>query len=57
LQNRSLLTFIQTRQEHDLAVWKLQRIVMRRHLVLVNLSKDRGVVVDYFVSPTEQTAP
>jgi hypothetical protein len=50
LQNRSLLTFIQTCQEHDLAVWKLQRIVMRRHLVLVNL-------VDYFVSPTEQTAP
>jgi hypothetical protein len=30
---------------------------MRRHLVIVNLPKDRGVVVDYFVSPTEQTAP
>jgi hypothetical protein len=57
LQNRSLLTFIQTCQEHDLAVRKLQRIVMRRHLFLVNLPKDRGVVVDYFVPPTEQTAP
>ena len=35
----------------------LQRIVMGRNLVFVDLSKDRGVVVDGFIPPTEQTSP
>jgi hypothetical protein len=47
-----LLTFAQARQEHDLAVWKLQRIVMGRWPVLVNLPKDGGPVIDYLIPPT-----
>jgi hypothetical protein len=53
LQNRSVLAFIQECQEHDLAVRKLQTIVMRHHRFLIDLPKDRGVVLDYFIPPTE----
>jgi len=56
LKNRSLLIFGQECQKHDLAVRKLQRIVMGRDLFLVDLPKDRGGVVEYFIPPTEQTA-
>jgi hypothetical protein len=35
LKNRSLLTFTQECQGHDLAVRKFQRIVMGRHLFLL----------------------
>jgi hypothetical protein len=46
LKNRSLLTLAQERQEHDLAVWKFQRIVMDGDLVLVYLPKDRRLILD-----------
>jgi len=41
LKNRNLLTFTQRCQEHNLAVRKFQRIVMRRDLFSIDLSKDR----------------
>jgi hypothetical protein len=41
LKNRSLLAFSQTCQEHDLAVWKFQRIVMSGDLFFIDLPKDR----------------
>ncbi|MFY9896650.1 MAG: hypothetical protein WBG18_14075 [Xanthobacteraceae bacterium] len=40
-----MLTFSQTCQEHNLAVWKFQRIVMGGDLVSVNLPKDRCLVL------------
>jgi hypothetical protein len=46
LKNRSLLTFVQKRQEHDLPVRKFERIVMGRHPVLIGLPEDRGLVPD-----------
>jgi hypothetical protein len=42
LENCSFLTFSQTCQEHDLAVWKFQRIVMGGDPVFVDLPKDRS---------------
>jgi hypothetical protein len=41
LKNRSLLTFAQERQKHDLAIRKFERIVMGGYPVLVDLPKDR----------------
>jgi hypothetical protein len=46
LENCSFLTFSQTCQEHDLAVWKFQRIVMGPDLVFVDLPKDRRLILD-----------
>jgi hypothetical protein len=54
LQNRGLLASTQCRQEHDPAIRKFQRIVMRRNLVFVNLPKDCCLVVDYFIAPRYQ---
>jgi hypothetical protein len=51
LKNRRLLTLIQECQEHDPAIRKFQRIVMRRDLVLVNLPKDRCPMLDHFIAP------
>jgi hypothetical protein len=46
LQNRGLLALTQCRQQHNAAVWKLQRIVMGRDLVFVDLPKDRRLILD-----------
>jgi hypothetical protein len=46
LENCSFLTFSQTCQEHDLAVWKFQCIVMGGDLVFVDLPKDRRLILD-----------
>jgi hypothetical protein len=54
LKNRSLLTFTQTCQEHDLAIRKFQRIVMSGELVFVDLPKDRRLVLDHSVAPRPQ---
>jgi hypothetical protein len=54
LQNRGLLTFAQAGQQHDLAIGKFQRIVMRRNLVFVDLPKDRCLVFDDAVVPRPQ---
>jgi hypothetical protein len=54
LQNRRLLALTQCRQERDPAIRKFQCIVMRRDLVFVDLSKDRCLMVDYFIAPGYQ---
>jgi hypothetical protein len=56
LQNRDLLVLTQPCQQHDLAICKFQRIVMRGHLVPVDLPKDRCLVIDDFVAPSEQAS-
>jgi hypothetical protein len=49
------LTFSHTCQERDLTVWKFQRIVMSRDLFLVDLPKDRRLVPDGLIAPTQHT--
>jgi len=54
LKNRSLLTFAQTCQEHDLAVRKFKRVVVSRYLFFVDLPKDRRLVIYDSVAPSKQ---
>jgi hypothetical protein len=54
LQNRGLLAPTQCCQQHDSAIRKLQRIVMHRDLIFIDLPKDRCLMVDYFVAPSYQ---
>ena len=56
LQNRGLLTLTQRCQEHDPAIRKFQRIVMRCNLVFVDLPKDRCPVLDHFTTPANQAS-
>jgi hypothetical protein len=51
LENCSFLTFAQTCQEHDLTIWKFQRIVMSGDFVFVDLPKDRRLMLDCTVVP------
>jgi hypothetical protein len=51
LENRGFLTFSQTCQEHNLAVWKFQCIVVGGDLVFVDLPKDRCLLLDCTVVP------
>ena len=51
LQNRRLLASKQSCKKHDPAIGKFQRIVMHRDLVLVDLPKDRCLMLDYFIAP------
>ena len=46
LQNSRLLALTQSCQERDPAIRKFQRIVMRCDLVFIDLSKDRGLMLD-----------
>ena len=48
LEHCCFLTFNQVSQEHDLPVWKLQRIMMRSRLILVDLPEDGRRVIDCF---------
>jgi hypothetical protein len=54
LQNGRLLALTQSCQERDPAIRKFQRIVMRRDFVFVDLSKDRCLMLDYFIAPGYQ---
>jgi hypothetical protein len=56
LQNRGLLALTQCCQEHNPAIWKFQRIVMRRNLILVDLPKDRCLMLDHFTAPGNQAS-
>jgi hypothetical protein len=56
LENGSFLTFSQACQEHNLAVWKLQCIVMGGDLVFVDLPKDRGFLLDCTLVPRPQSS-
>jgi hypothetical protein len=51
-----LLTLAQRCQEHDLAIGKLQRIVMSDDLVFVDLPKDCCLVLDRTVVPRLQSS-
>ncbi|MFZ2082329.1 MAG: hypothetical protein WAV38_37890 [Xanthobacteraceae bacterium] len=46
LQNCGLLAPTQCCQQHDPAIRKFQRIVMRCDLVFIDLPKDRGLMLD-----------
>src|SRR5258705_1415667 len=46
LQHSRALPLAQSRHQDDLAVWKLQRIVMHRRLVYIDLTKTRDPVAD-----------
>jgi hypothetical protein len=37
---------VSERQQHDLAIWKFQRIMMGSRIVLVHLPEDRSFVFD-----------
>ena len=54
LEHRCFLTFKQVGQQYHLALRKFQRIVMRSRVVLVDLPKDRGGVIEGTRFPTEQ---
>jgi hypothetical protein len=54
LKNRGPLTFSQVCQQNDLAIRKLQRIVIGEWIVLVDAAEDRGFLVDRF-APRPQT--
>src|SRR6516164_3666123 len=56
LKNRGLLTLAQRCQEHDLAIRKLQRVVMSDDLFFVDLPKDRCLVLDRTVVPRPQSS-
>lgn len=53
LQNGRVLAVAEKRQQHDLAVGELERVVMRRLFVLVDLTKDRRAMAERFVAPRE----
>jgi hypothetical protein len=55
LKNSSHLTLSQTRQEHDLAIRKFQRIVVDGDSVFIDLPKDRRLVFDYLIRATDYT--
>jgi hypothetical protein len=51
LKNRGLLTFAEVRQQHNLTVWKLDCVMMRRRFFFVDLPKDCGPVIDNLLTP------
>jgi hypothetical protein len=55
LKNPGHLAFSQTRQEHDPAIWKFQRIVVGGDPFFIDLSKDRRLVFDHLIRTTQYT--
>ena len=55
LKHGGSLTFCQRRQQHDLAIRELQRIVIGEWIVLIDAPEDRGFLVDPFLVPGPQT--
>jgi hypothetical protein len=53
LQNGRLLILTQSCQERDPAIRKFQGIVMRRDFVLVDLPKDRCLMLDHLIAPDQ----
>jgi len=51
LQRRCLLPFSQQRQQHDMTVGKLQRVVMDSRSFLVDLTEDSRAVAVLYRSP------
>src|SRR3984893_2203738 len=54
LEHRCFLPFKHVRQEHDLPVWKLQRIMMGSRVVLIDLPEDRRRMGDHIRLPAKQ---
>src|SRR5579864_5824842 len=55
LQHGRFLTFAQQRQQHDTPIGKFKRVVMGGQLILVDLTEDRGLVVDRLGLPPQKT--
>ena len=53
LEHRCLLPFKHVRQEHDLPIWKLQRIMMGSRVVLIDLPEDRRRMGDHIRLPAK----
>jgi len=53
LKNRGLLTFFQKRQQYDLAIRKFERIVMDTFVLLIDLTENCGLVVDFSLTPNK----
>jgi hypothetical protein len=54
LKNCSLLTFFQECQRHKPTIREFQRVMMEYRFVLVDLSKDCGLVEDNVLTPWPQ---
>src|SRR5262249_42441928 len=57
LKNGGPLAPIQQRQQHNLTIGKFQGVMMHVLLVLVDLPKDRGLMVDHSRGPWPHTFP
>src|SRR5262249_9490683 len=55
LKHCRLLTFNQASQQHHLAIWKFQSVMMCVGFVLVDLPKDCCRVIDGFCEPAKAT--
>jgi hypothetical protein len=53
LQNRRLLVFPKHRQQHDPAIRKFQRIMVRGYFLLINLPEDGSPLIDCAASPDD----
>jgi len=56
LEHRCFLTCKHGGQQRDLPIGKFQRFMMRSRVLLVDLPKDRGRVIERTRFPTEQAA-
>jgi hypothetical protein len=56
LEHCCFLTFKQVSEEHDLPVWKFQRIMMGSRVVSVDLPEDGSRVIDCIRFPAKQPA-
>src|ERR1700730_22785 len=54
LQHRCFLPFKHVRQEHDLPIWKFQRIMVGSRVVLIDLPEDRRRMGDHIRLPAKQ---
>src|ERR1700738_622758 len=54
LQHRRFLPFKHVRQEHDLPIWKFQRIMVGSRVVLIDLPEDRRRMGDHIRLPAKQ---
>jgi hypothetical protein len=46
LEHCCFLTFEQASQEHNLTIWKLQRVMMCTRLIFVDLPEDGGGIIN-----------
>jgi Nucleotidyl transferase len=56
LQHNRILAFRQAGQQDNLSVRELQRVVMSRHALFVDLPENCRSVIEFFAAPTQQTS-